>query len=100
MDVTSLMKTAADRGDAERESKEIIRESAHCSFMESVVRSISGSNPSSISASSGNASPATGNNRHQQSPTKTRSPDLHRPTGSPNSSSETSTIESTGPTQY
>mmetsp|Transcript_10484 Transcript_10484/g.15240 ORF Transcript_10484/g.15240 Transcript_10484/m.15240 type:complete len:833 (+) Transcript_10484:437-2935(+) len=41
-DVTSLMRKAAERSSAEKESREIIQSSAHCSFMEGVVRSMSG----------------------------------------------------------
>jgi serine/threonine protein kinase len=96
MDVTSLMKTAADRGDAERESKEIIRQSVHCSFMESVVRSIS--NPSSMSVSSGNTSPGRAK-MHRQPSRNMSAPDLLKSSGSPSTGSEAS-IDSVGPTQY
>ena len=43
IDVTSLMKKAAQRTDAEKEIRSIIRQSAHCSFIPSVVRNISDS---------------------------------------------------------
>mmetsp|Transcript_6719 Transcript_6719/g.12639 ORF Transcript_6719/g.12639 Transcript_6719/m.12639 type:complete len:590 (-) Transcript_6719:374-2143(-) len=43
IDVTDLMKKAAKRSDAEKETRHVLRQSAHCSFMPGVVRSISNS---------------------------------------------------------
>mmetsp|Transcript_11936 Transcript_11936/g.18096 ORF Transcript_11936/g.18096 Transcript_11936/m.18096 type:complete len:614 (+) Transcript_11936:229-2070(+) len=39
-DVSSLMKKAAERNDAEKETRQVIRSSAHCSFIPGVVQSI------------------------------------------------------------
>lgn len=46
-DVSSLMKKAAERNDAEKETRQIIRQSAHCSFIPGVVQSI-GKMPSTM----------------------------------------------------
>jgi serine/threonine protein kinase len=43
IDVTDLMRKAAKRSDAEKETRNVVRQSAHCSFMPGVVRSISNS---------------------------------------------------------
>lgn len=40
LDVSYLMKKAAERSDKERESREVIQQSAHCSFMPDVVRNL------------------------------------------------------------
>jgi serine/threonine protein kinase len=40
IDVTYLMKKAAERSDAEKETRNVIRQSAHCSFMPGVVRGL------------------------------------------------------------
>jgi len=60
LDVTSLMKKAAERTRAEKVCKQAISSSAHYSFMEGVVRSIS--EPSSMSAGSDTASPNRSHN--------------------------------------
>jgi len=45
LDVSCLMNKAAKRNDAEKETRQIIRQSAHCSFIPGVVQSISNMNP-------------------------------------------------------
>lgn len=49
MDVSFLMKKAAERSDKERETREVIRSSAHCSFMPDVVRNLNPKAGSEIS---------------------------------------------------
>lgn len=44
LDVSCLMNKAAKRSDAEKESRQIIRQSAHCSFIPGVVQSITNMN--------------------------------------------------------
>jgi len=41
IDVSYLMKKAAERSDKEKETRNVIRQSAHCSFMPGVVRGLS-----------------------------------------------------------
>ena len=47
-DVSSLMKKAAERNDAEKETRQVIRQSAHCSFIPGVVQSIGNMPPSAM----------------------------------------------------
>jgi len=60
LDVSSLMNKAAERCRAEKECKEIISSSVHCSFMEGVLKNIS--KPSSASVDSDPMSPNKSSN--------------------------------------
>ncbi len=50
LDVSYLMKKAAERSDKERESRVVIQQSAHCSFMPDVVRNLNPTKSDSILA--------------------------------------------------
>ena len=48
LDVSVLMRKAAERSDKERESREVFQSSMHCSFMPGVVRNLSAIKPASV----------------------------------------------------
>lgn len=48
LDVSVLMRKAAERSDKERESREVYQSSRHCSFMPGVVRNLNAIKPASV----------------------------------------------------
>lgn len=64
LDVSYLMKKAAERSDKERETREVIRNSAHCSFMPGVVRNLNPLAESAISPKGVVSRQASGNSQY------------------------------------